>query len=97
VGKGHAILFNSGSSNSIGSAVAHIGCWSVGMISGAILLPNILHDPIPGKKTVLFLRRFVYVSKIILPRQARDKHRENSKKECCFLAQRPAARWRWSI
>jgi hypothetical protein len=87
VGKGHAILFNSGSSNSIGSAVAHIGCWSVGMISGAILLPNVLHDPIPGKKTVLFLP--FYICKIILPRQARDKHRETSRKSTISLLSGP--------
>eukprot|EP01046_Picozoa_sp_COSAG06_P007521 COSAG06_NODE_368_length_16746_cov_12.229771_13_plen_332_part_00 len=37
------------------------------------------HTPIlPGKTTVLFVR--FYITMIILPRQARDKHRQNSKK-----------------
>ena len=42
-----------------------------------------------GKET-LFLRRF-YIKCIILPRQARDKHRENSKKSGVFLGKR--MRW----
>jgi hypothetical protein len=29
-----------------------------------------------------FLRHYISVKTVILPRQARDKHRENSKKEC---------------
>ena len=36
----------------------------------------------PGKNTVL-LSHF-YIKTIILPRQARDKHRENSKKDAVF-------------
>ena len=38
---------------------------------------------IPGKKTV-FLSH-LYIKMIIMPRQARDKHRENSKRETGFL------------
>jgi hypothetical protein len=37
-----------------------------------------------GKETALFAP-FLYIKCIILPRQARDKHRENSKKEWHFL------------
>jgi hypothetical protein len=43
-----------------------------------------------GKKTALFVR--FYTKFIILPRQARDKHRENSKKSTVFLLQRAHAR-----
>ena len=38
---------------------------------------------IPGEKTALFFH--FYIEMIILPRQARDKHRENSKRDR-FLA-----------
>ena len=34
----------------------------------------------------------LYIKTIILPRQARDKHRENSNKRCRFSHQRPGAR-----
>jgi hypothetical protein len=37
-------------------------------------------DIVTGKKTG-FLRCHLYIKCIILPRQARDKHRENSKKD----------------
>jgi hypothetical protein len=37
-----------------------------------------------GQKTVLFVR--LYIQTIILPRQARDKHRKKSKKRTVFLA-----------
>ena len=44
VGKEHARLFQLGD-NTV-SAVAHVVLWSTGMISGAVLLPAILHNPV---------------------------------------------------
>ena len=54
--------------------------------------PPALHSPAdqdrsahghPGKKTALFVSH-LYIKCIILPRQARDKHRENSKQSAVF-------------
>jgi hypothetical protein len=42
-----------------------------------------IFDTVPGDKTVFF--RHLYIKMMILPRQARDKHRENSKKEAVLL------------
>jgi hypothetical protein len=38
-----------------------------------------------------FLRCHLYIKTIILPRQARDKHRENSKKDVPFPTSDPPA------
>ena len=40
-----------------------------------------------------FLRCHLYIKCIILPRQARDKHRENSKKEWRFLRAQGLMAW----
>jgi hypothetical protein len=48
-----------------------------------------LGEGMTGKKTT-FLRH-LYINAIILPRQARDKHRENSKKDRFLAAYRLAA------
>ena len=51
----------------------------------------------PGKKTVLFSH--LYIKLMILPRQARDKHRESTQKTTTVLLQRHSstrtARWCW--
>ena len=46
---------------------------------------------IPGEKTALFFH--FYIEMIILPRQARDKHRENSKQDAFLQAGRWSRRW----
>ena len=43
-------------------------------------------SPATVRKTPLFAP-FIYITTVILPRQARDKHRENSKKEWRFSHQ----------
>jgi hypothetical protein len=47
------------------------------------------------KQTVFFSH--LYIKMMILPRQARDKHRENSKKECRFVAVRYLPRSKCSL
>ena len=39
----------------------------------------------PGKETRPFAPIFIYIQCIILPRQARDKHRESTQKRTVFL------------
>ena len=58
---------------------------------------TIPHEPEPGEETTRWLGcekrhclRHLYIKPIILPRQARDKHRENSKKGAVFRTVRRA-------
>eukprot|EP01046_Picozoa_sp_COSAG06_P069598 COSAG06_NODE_19055_length_855_cov_2.514550_1_plen_106_part_00 len=44
-----------------------------------------------GKKTHIVCAIMKYTKPIVLPRQARDKHRENSKREVRFLERYPTA------
>ena len=44
VSQEHALLFQDG--NNTASAVAHVLFWSLGMVSGALLLCSVLHNPI---------------------------------------------------
>jgi hypothetical protein len=67
-----------------GSRIAYAGSYEIEFFTGGKTADATEKFTVPstvGAKNASFLRHFI-LKMILLPRQARDKHRENSKKRC---------------